>query len=217
MSTATTAPADTARARPDPPASYPPLARLLDPGVPEVGLLVHPRDVGGAAAFQTLQHEGALVRLWGEVATTSAVPVTSTLRALAVRDLVPRRTVLGGLGAAWVLAGTRAPSSLDVLYPPGMHRPPPVSGRAPRQATVLADETVLVAGVQVTGVQRTAIDIASRVRRDAALPALRGLRRTCRLDVGLALRTLELRYRWQGRDAARGVLTRLLAEGTESV
>src|SRR5690606_36108995 len=54
------------------------LARLLGrPAPAEVGLLVTPADVGGAAAFQDLVHRGALVALWGDVAAPAGVPVTA--------------------------------------------------------------------------------------------------------------------------------------------
>ncbi|MBD5787580.1 hypothetical protein IF650_15520 [Cellulosimicrobium terreum] len=192
---------------------YEPLARRLDPPEPQVGLLVRPGDVGGSAAFQTLLRDGALVPLWGDRAAPARVPVTSTLRAVAVRDLVPARTVLGGLAAAWVLCGTPPPGTLDVLYPPGMHRPPPVAGRLPRQANVLRSESVLVAGVLVTDPQRTALDVAGRVPAGTALPVLSALRRSGGLDVERALRSLELRFRWAGRPAARATLSRLLAAG----
>lgn len=189
------------------------LARLLGPPAPaEVGPLVTPADVGGAAAFQDLVHRGALVALWGDVAAPAGVPVTATLRALAVRDLVPRGTVLAGAAAAWVLCGSPAPRVLDVVYPPGRHRPAPRSGRAPRQASVLHDETVLVAGVLVTAAVRTALDVATRLETGPALAVLRRLRSACDLDVRAAARSLELRHRWPERPRARHVLSLLAAE-----
>ena len=193
------------------------LARLLAPGTPEVGLLVTPADVGGHAAHQDLVRSGALHRLWGEVASPAHVPVTTTLRALAVRDLVPRGTVLAGSAAAWVLSGSPAPRVLDVVHPPGRHRPPPLPGRAPRQARVLRDETVLVAGVLVTSVLRTALDVATRSEPADALTTLRLLRERCGLDARAAARSLELRHRWAGRPRARRILALLLAGEDEPV
>lgn len=193
------------------------LARLLSPREPEVGLLVGPHEVGGRAAFQALVRCGALVPLWDDVAAPAAVPVTSTLRALAVRDLVPRGTVVAGTSAAWVLCGSVRPRLLDVVYPPGRHRPAPHGERAPRQAHVLRDETVLVAGVLVTAPTRTVIDVATRCGPDEALVTLSRLRDACGLDVAAAARSLELRYRWPGRDRARHTLALLLAGGHDPV
>ena len=192
--------------------SYGPLGRLLVPAEPEVGLLVRADEVGGAVAFQDLLRSGALVLLWDGVAAPAAVPRTATLRALAVRDLVPERTVVAGEAAAWVLCGGRRPDRLDVLYPPGTHRPAPLPGRVPRQALVLASETQVVAGVLVTDARRTALDVASRYDPDRALPVLRRLRDLAGLDVAATTRSLELRYRWAGRERARAVLAALLAE-----
>ncbi|WP_435735825.1 hypothetical protein V5D56_13530 [Cellulosimicrobium sp. PMB13] len=193
-------------------ATYPPLARLLAPRAVDVGLLVRPSEVGGRVAYGDLVRRGALVEVWDGVAAPARVPHTPTLRALAVRDLVPTRTVLAGAGAAWVLCGGRRPDRLDVLYPPGSHRPAPLPGRVPRQATVLRSETELVAGVLVTAPRRTALDVATRCDRATALEILRLLRSTRALDVAGALRSLELRFRWPGRERAREVLDLLLAE-----
>ncbi|MFJ1510476.1 hypothetical protein [Cellulosimicrobium funkei] len=190
------------------------LAHLLRVEEPEVGLLVAPEDVGGSAAFQELVRSGALRRLWGDVAAPASVPVTPTLRALAVRDLVPRGTVLAGAAAAWVLCGSAPPRVLDVVHPPGRHRPPPHQGRAARQAHVLRDETNLVAGVLVTSVLRTALDVASRCEPVQALSTLRRLEAVCGLDARTAARSLELRHRWPGRAQARRTLALLLA-GTD--
>ncbi|QJW36875.1 hypothetical protein [Cellulosimicrobium protaetiae] len=187
------------------------LARLLAPRTDDGELLVTPADVGGPAAFQALVRSGALRRVWGDVAAPVRVPDTPTLRALAVRAVVPRGTVLAGAAAAWVLCGAPAPRTLDLLHPPGRHRPPPHPGRAPRQAQVLRDETVLVAGVLVTSVQRTALDVATRAGTDDALATLRLLREVCGLDVKAAARSLELRHRWPGRPRARDRLALLLA------
>ncbi len=187
------------------------LTRLLTPRDAGVGLLVAPHEVGGRAAFQDLVRCGALVPLWDDVGAPAAVPVTSTLRALAVRDLVPRGAVVAGAAAAWVLCGSARPHLLDVVYPPGRHRPAPLVGRAPRQAHVLRDETVLVAGVLVTTPTRTALDVATRREPDEALATLGRMRDVGGLDVTAAARSLELRFRWPGRDRARRTLALLLA------
>lgn len=187
------------------------LAPLLAPRTTDVGLLVVPADVGGRAAFQDLVRSGALRRLWGEVGAPARVPDTPTLRALAVRDLVPQGTVLAGSAAAWVLCGSPAPRTLDVVYPPGRHRPAPLAGRAPRQSHVLRDDRVLVAGVLVTSVVRTALDVATRCDPDEAITTLRRLRDVCGLEPRVATRSLELRHRWSGRPQARRTLALLLA------
>ncbi|ARU53054.1 hypothetical protein CBR64_18045 [Cellulosimicrobium cellulans] len=187
------------------------LARLLTPRAVDVGLLVVPADVGGHAAFQDLVRSGSLRRLWADVAAPARVPDTPTLRALAVRDLVPQGTVLGGSAAAWVLCGSPAPRVLDVVYPPGRHRPAPLAGRAPRQSHVLRDDRALVAGVEVTSVVRTALDVATRCDPDEALATLRRLRDVCGLEPRVAARSLELRHRWAERSRARRTLALLLA------
>jgi hypothetical protein len=191
--------------------AYPPLVRLLAPPEPEVGLLVRPSDVGGSGAYQDLLRCGALVALRDDVAAPARVPVTPTLRALAVRDDVPASCVVAGSSAAWVLCGTTAPPWLEVVYPPGTHRPPPLRGRVARQAALLRSETVLVAGVRVTDARRTALDVASRCAPEDAVVVLRRLRDAHALDLAGVARSLELRYRWAGRDRARAVLARLLA------
>lgn len=193
------------------------LTRLLAPRVTDLGLLVVPADVGGHAAFQDLVRSGALRRLWGDVAAPALVPDTPTLRALAVRDLVPQGTVLAGSAAAWVLCGSPAPRVLDVVYPPGRHRPAPLAGRAPRQSHVLRDDRTLVAGVLVTSVVRTALDVATRCEPDEALRTLRRLRDVCGLEPRLAVRSLELRHRWAERPRARHTLALLLAGEHEPV
>lgn len=190
---------------------------LVPPLDPEPGLLVRPAEVGGPAAFQDLVRRGALVRLWDDVGAPARVPVTPTLRALAVRDLVPVQTVVAGAAAAWILCGSARPRLLDIVFAPGRHRPAPLVGRAPRQAHVLRDETQLVAGVLVTSVTRTALDVATRRPRAEALETLRRLRDVGALDVAAAARSLELRYRWPGRDAARQTFGLLLAADREPV
>jgi hypothetical protein len=187
------------------------LAHLLTPRSSDVGLLVVPADVGGRAAFQDLVRSGALRALWGDVAAPARVPDTPTLRAVAVRDLVPQGTVLAGSAAAWVLCGSPAPRVLDVVYPPGRHRPAPLAGRALRQSHVLRDDRTLVAGVLVTSVVRTALDVATRCETDEALGILRRLRHVCGLEPRLAARSLELRHRWAERPRARRTLALLLA------
>ncbi|WP_415298688.1 hypothetical protein [Cellulosimicrobium sp. SJTW-1] len=214
MPAATTAPDHAAPARATGHVRAAALAHLLAPPGPEFGLLVVPEDVGGPAAFQELVRAGALRRLWGDVAAPASVPVTPTLRALAVRDQVPRGTVLAGAAAAWVLCGSAPPRVLDVVHPPGRHRPPPRQGRAARQAHVLRDETSLVAGVLVTSVLRTALDVATRCEPVQALSTLRRLEVVCGLDARAAARSLELRHRWVGRAQARRALALLLA-GTD--
>ncbi|GED08626.1 hypothetical protein CCE02nite_06250 [Cellulosimicrobium cellulans] len=193
------------------------LTPLLAPLATDVGLLVVPADVGGHAAFQDLVRSGALRRLWGDVAAPALVPDTPTLRALAVRDLVPEGTVLAGSAAAWVLCGSPAPRALDVVYPPGRHRPAPLAGRAPRQSHVLRDDRTLVAGVLVTSVVRTSLDVATRCEPDEALSILRRLRDVCGLDPRLAARSLELRHRWAERPRARRALALLLAGDDDPV
>ncbi len=76
------------------------------------------------------------------------------------------------------------------------------------------DETSLVAGVLVTSVLRTALDVATRCEPVQALSTLRRLEAVCGLDARAAARSLELRHRWAGRAQARRTLALLLA-GTD--
>ncbi len=168
--------------------------------------LVRAGDVGGGAAWQILIRDGLLAELWHGVAASPTVPVTAELRARAVRDLIPTHTTLGGLSAVWILTGGSAPATLDVIYPPGTHRPPATLGRAPRQAHVLADERVLVGKLAITAPLRTVLDVATRVPKDDALAAIRVLTKACGVDLEAARRSLDLRFRWPRRDHARAVL-----------
>ncbi|MCB7137605.1 hypothetical protein [Cellulosimicrobium marinum] len=207
------APSGTPAARgPSPATGYPPLARLLVARDPEVGRLVRAADVGGGAAFQDLLRRGALVHVWEDVASPVQVPRTPLLRAAAVRDVVPSHCVVGGASAAWLLCGGPAPARLELLYPPGTHRPAPRPGRTARQAAVLQGEVLRIGDVRVTGVVRTALDVATRVDPDEALVTLRRLRDDHGLDPAVAARSLELRYRWPARERARTTLAALLAD-----
>lgn len=153
---------------------------------------------------------GAVQVVWEDTAVAAGHEVTPELRASAVRALVPETTVLAGTAAAWVLSGTARPRVLDVVYPPGVHRPAPRSGRAPRQAVVLRSEVVAVAGVLVAAPVRTALDVASRQPHDEAVAVVDALVDACGLDVAATARSLELRYRWTHRDRARRVLAAVL-------
>ncbi|MFD6164884.1 hypothetical protein ACFWFR_06820 [Oerskovia sp. NPDC060287] len=173
--------------------------------------LVRPAHVGGAVAFADLVRSGALVRVRGDVAVRPTTPLTPAVRAASLGHLVPERTVIGGLSAAWVHCGTPVPPTVEVIHPLGVHRPPPLSGRAPRQSALLHSETARLGGVLVTTVERTALDLACLHDQRSSTPVLHALATRCGLDVDAVLHALDLRSRRTGRPRAQRVLG-LLAE-----
>lgn len=174
---------------------------LTDPGP-----LVRPRDVGGTVAWQDLRWRGLLQEVAPDVAITGNLPVTAAIRASALADIAPLRTVVAGLAAAWVWGAAEAPRVLDVVYPRGAHRPGNDPRRRSRQATLLHCEVEELAGVRVTSPLRTALDVATGAHPAEARRTIARLADGCGLDLADAARSLELRLRWPGRDRARVIL-----------
>ncbi|TGJ97076.1 hypothetical protein DLJ96_03335 [Actinotalea fermentans ATCC 43279 = JCM 9966 = DSM 3133] len=181
----------------------------MDVHVEDAPLLVRPEHVGGRVAWTDLVRCGALVRVRGDVAVRPTTMLTPVLRALSLAPLVPPRTVVGGVSAAWVHCGVPVDAVVEVVHPLGVHRPPPRHGRVARQSALLRPETVELGTVLVTTVERTAVDVACLTDPGLAVPVLRALVEQAGLDVGAALRVLDLRHRRTGRPRARALLTDL--------
>ncbi|BDZ43487.1 hypothetical protein GCM10025865_27860 [Paraoerskovia sediminicola] len=192
---------------------------------PDPGPIVHSSQVGGAVAFQTLVRDGVLRHLLDDVGVRAGADVDPGMRAEAAltRTRLPSATI-GGLGAAWIHAGGPVPDELDVLVPPGHGAPAPRPGCSPRYVRLTQDERVVIDGVPVTSVLRTALDVATapargsrdgdgdgdggggdraRTRdRERATDALDRLVRVCGLDLDHVVHALELKQRWRGRTQA---------------
>ena len=192
---------------PPPPAS---LAALLDPRPAPAPLVVTPVHVGGPVAWSDLRRSGALVELHDGVAVAIGSVVGPRHRALALAGEVPARCVLAAATAAWVHTGLHhgvpAPAwpaavPIEVAYSPGAHYPPLRPGRLARRAPGLGPDTVRLAGVPVTGLTRTAADVACTAPLEAAVPVLVALAERG-VDLPGALRLLDRRVRVVGRPAA---------------
>jgi len=105
--------------------------------VEDAPLLVRPEHVGGRVAWSDVVRCGALVLLRAEVAVRPTTELTPEVRALSLASLVPPRTVVGGTSAAWVHCGSPDAAAVEVVYPLGVHRPPPRHGRVARQSALL--------------------------------------------------------------------------------
>ncbi|MFF3063773.1 hypothetical protein ACFVQ3_04370 [Oerskovia sp. NPDC057915] len=183
----------------------------MDVPVADAPLLVRPEHVGGRVAWADLVRCGALVRVREDVAVRPTTEVTPAVRALCLAPLVPPRTVVGGMSAAWVHCGVPDDAVVEVVHPLGVHRPPPRHGRVARQSALLRPETVELGSVLVTTVERTAVDVACLTDPRLAAPVLRALVERAGLDARAALRVLDLRHRRTGRPRARALLTDLSA------
>lgn len=171
-------------------------------------VLVRPPDVGGAAAWQGLRLDGALVPVLPDVARSPAVADTPELRATALAPEVAPRAVVGGLSAAWVHCGGAPPRRLHVLYRVGQARPRPRVPAVVGRASLLADDVATVGGLSVTSVQRTGLDVARELGPDADLAPLVRLREAG-FDVARARETVARRVRWHRADDVRRSLDRL--------
>lgn len=190
------------------------LADLLDPGPALPEPVVTPARVGGPAAWADLVRQGAVDLLHEQAGVPAGALVTPAHRALALAPTLPRRCVLAGRTAAWVLTGLHrgapAPAlpveaGVEVAYCAGTHAPSPRAALTARQAPRLVRDTVRLAGVPVTTPARTAIDVACTVPHDEAVAVLVALARSG-TDLVAAGRALELRGRVVGRPAARRAL-----------
>jgi hypothetical protein len=196
------------------------LAALLDPRPAPVPLVVTPAHVGGQVAWSDLRRAGALVELRDGVAVAAASVVGSRHRALVLADDVAGRCVLAASTAAWVHTGVYdgvvapawpADSPVELAYSPDAHCPAPRPGRVVRRAPGLARDTVRLAGVPVTGIVRTALDVACTASSEAAVPALVALAE-CGVDLRYAGRILDRRVRVVGRPAAHRALSAALEQ-----
>jgi len=126
--------------------------------------------------------------------------------------------VLAASTAAWVHTGVYdgvvAPAwpdgaPVELAYSPDTHCPAPRPGRVVRRAPGLARDTVRLAGVPVTGLGRTALDVACTAPTAVAVPALVALAE-CGADLRHAGRILDRRVRVVGRPAAHRALSAAL-------
>lgn len=196
------------------------LAALLDPRPAPAPLVVTPAHVGGQVAWSDLRRAGALVELRDGVAVAATSVVGSGHRALVLADDVAVRCVLAASTAAWVHTGVYdgvvAPAwpdgaPVELAYSPDTHRPAPRPGRIVRRAPGLARDTVRLAGVPVTGLVRTALDVACTTPTAVAVPALVALA-GCGADLRHAGRILDRRVRVVGRPAAHRALSAALEQ-----
>ncbi|GAA4689765.1 hypothetical protein APR04_002687 [Promicromonospora umidemergens] len=196
------------------------LAALLDPHEAPAPLVVTPAHVGGPVAWSDLRRSGALVVLHDGAAVAAGSVVRSRHRALALAGEVPARCVLAASTAAWVHTGlydgvvapawpTGAP--VELAYSPDTHYPAPRPGRVTRRAPGLTRDTVRLAGVAVTGMARTAVDVACTAPLDVAVPVLVTLAERG-VDLRQAARRLDRRARVIGRPAARRALSAALEQ-----
>ena len=192
------------------PSSRTSLAALLDPRPPAAPLVVTPEHVGGPVAWSDLRRSGALVELHDGAAVAIGSVVGPRHRALALAAEVPARGVLAAATAAWVHTGLYdgelapawpAGALIQVAYSPGAHRPAARPGRVVRRAPGLAPDTVYLAGVPVTRLTRTAVDVACTASLEAAVPVLVNLAERG-VDLRHAARLLDRRARVVGRPAA---------------
>ncbi|MFD2794712.1 hypothetical protein ACFS27_14230 [Promicromonospora vindobonensis] len=190
------------------------LAALLDPRPAPAPLVVTPAHVGGPVAWSDLRRSGALAVLHDGVAVASGSVVESPHRALALAGDVPARCVLAASTAAWVHTGLYdggaapawpADAPVELAYAPDTHYPAARPGRVTRRAPGLTRDTVLLAGVAVTGMVRTAVDVACTAPPEAAVPVLVALAGRG-VDLRHAARQLDRRARVIGRPAAHRAL-----------
>jgi hypothetical protein len=194
------------------------LAALLDPRPAPVPLVVTPAHVGGRVAWSDLRRAGALVELRDDVAVGTGQAVGPRHRALVLARDVPVRCVLAASTAAWVHTGVYdgviapawpADAPVELAYSPDTHCPAPRPGRVVRRAPGLARDTVVLAGVPVTRLVRTAIDVACTAPTTVAVPVLVALAERG-ADLRYAGRILDRRARVVGRPAAHRALSAAL-------
>ncbi|WP_019137069.1 hypothetical protein [Cellulomonas massiliensis] len=146
-------------------------------------------DVGDAA-WHGLHRDGVLVPLWGDLARVVDAAETPGLRAAALAAVMPARSVLARAAAAWVHTGTGRPARAEVYVRPGARHGGPHPRRVVHESTVAPEHVVLVGGVPVTSLARTAADVA-RWLPDAAARSLLPALRDGGLDPDEAVRVLD--------------------------
>ena len=184
----------------------------LLPLEPHLDRLVVRQQVG-PLAWAGMLREGTLVELWDATARRADVPVTAVDRARAVAHLLPRRGVVGRTSAVWVHTGGPAPSRIDVLIQVGVRRPAPHPQRRAAETTLRPDDVEELAGVPVTTLVRTAVDVARWADPEVAPRLLRRL-----VGHGLDLQDAHARlaeYAGRRRTREAHALLRALAPGSE--
>lgn len=176
---------------------------------------VSPATVG-AVAFDALLRDGHTRRVWGDLAVASGVTATPQHRAAALRCLVPARATVGRDAAAWVHTGARPPARVQVLVGPRRRRPDPHPLRVTHESALAAGDVMDIAGVQVTTVQRTGVDIARWHSADSARATLLAL---CRVgfDPERAIHSLRAISGHVGAREARATLSALLDPSLSAV
>lgn len=200
------------------PPPSPSLAALLDPRPAPAPLVVTPAHVGGPVAWSDLRRAGALIELHDGVAVAAGSVVRPWHRALALAGEIPARCVLAASTAAWVHTGLHdgvvapawpAAAPVELAYSPATRYPAPRPGLVVRRVPGLVRDTVRLAGVPVTGLVRTAVDVARTAPQEAAVPVLVALSRRG-ADLRRAGQLLDQRARVVGRPAAHRALAAAL-------
>ena len=182
---------------------------LLRPRSPGTASEVVHRDDVSPLAWAGLHLDGLLVPLWHDVSRPVHTPEGPSSRAAALAHLVPARGALARRAAAWVHTGGPAPDRVDVLVPARARRPAPHPVRRAFEGALGDDEVVTLAGVRVTTVRRTAVDVARWVPGDVAAQVLHALL-AAGLDPHEALDALAAAGPGRGVRAARRVLGALV-------
>jgi hypothetical protein len=200
------------------PSPFTSLAALLDPRPVRAPLVVTPAHVGGPVAWSDLRRAGALVELHAGAAVATGSAVGPSHRVLALAAEVPGRCVLAAATAAWVHTGLYdgvvtpawpAGAVVELAYSPDTHYPAQRPGRVVRRAPGLARDTVRLADVPVTGLVRTAADVACTAPLDASVPVLVALAGRG-VDLRRVGRLLDRRVRVVGRPGAHRALSAAL-------
>ena len=145
------------------------------PPPPTPRVVVVRRDSVPPSAWFGQLRDGALRVVWGDVAVAADVRPTPELRALAIADLVPRRTVVGRGSALWVHTGRHEPDRLEVLVGRRARHTAPHPRRVSNEADLADGDVVRLAGVRVTTVQRTGTDLVRCLPTSQAVAALSDL------------------------------------------
>jgi len=149
------------------------LARYRPPPL-SVPALVH-RDEMPSSAWHGQLRDGALHVVWGDVAAAAGLRLTPEVRVRSIADLVPDRAVIGRSTALWVHTGRHRPDRVEVL----VHRRTRPAAPNPHRVSAEADlpdaDLTRVAGLRVTTVQRTGVDLARWLPTHTAVPLVADL------------------------------------------
>jgi hypothetical protein len=105
--------------------------------------------------------DGELVPLSSSAFTFADLPQTPVIRALAVRAVMGRRTIIERHSAAWVHGALDTPPRLHTLAVRYAHRSSASRDLATvREVVVRPGDTLTVAGIEITTRLRTAVDLA---------------------------------------------------------